>query len=101
MRNYIVCDDIYCWYLAKNKKDLLDYVKIRYKAKDFWAYWTLDELNIWYIDYNAKKVKLDNFFWDLIAMDKTNDDEVIEYDDYSKFWIKDWIMKKDFLYYNL
>ena len=49
-----------------------------------------------------KKIEVDDYFWDILAIDKKNrDDWYIEYDDYSKYWIKDWICKKDFLYYNL
>lgn len=100
MKNYIICDDIYCSYLAKDKKDLIDYIKHRYN-KNNWNYIeTLKEINLRFIKYNSKKIKIDNFFWDLIAIDK-KENESIDYDDYSKYWIKDWLCKKDFLYHNL
>ena len=49
-----------------------------------------------------KKNKCRWFFliWDIIAIDK-KENESIDYDDYVKYWIKDWLCKKDFLYHNL
>ena len=46
------------------------------------------------------KINVDDFFGDIIAIDK-KENESIDYDDYPKYWIKDWLCKKDFLYYNL
>lgn len=95
MKKYILTDDIYCVYLTKSKKDLIDFTKWYLqnwnRLKDLWLY---------SIKYNSKKIDIDNFFWDIIATDKKTD-ESIEYDDYWKYWIVDWIAKKDFLYHNL
>ena len=95
MKKYILLDDMYCIYLTKSKKDLIDFTK-----------WYLENWNVlnnlwlYKIKYNSKKIDIDNFFWDIIAIDKKENDS-IDYDNYSKYWIKDWLCKKDFLYYNL
>ena len=103
MKKYILLDDLQCRYLAKSKKDMIDYIK--YNKKDKWDYLydeKIKDLEIRFIKYDWKRFKIDDFFWDIIAMDKQNkDDWIIEYDDYSKYWIKDWLCKKDFLYHNL
>jgi hypothetical protein len=95
MKKYILTDDIYCIYLTKSKKDLIDFTKWYLKEwnrlKDLWLY---------KIKYNSKKIDIDNFFWDIIAIDK-KENESIDYDNYSKYWIIDWLCKKDFLYHNL
>ena len=95
MKKYILLDDLQCRSLAKSKKDLLDFTKWYLenwnRLKDLWLY---------KIKYNSKKIDIDNFFWDIIAIDK-KENESIDYDDYSKYWIKDWLCKKDFLYHNL
>jgi hypothetical protein len=100
MKKYILLDDLQCRYLAKSKKDMIDYIKMNYKS---WKYDEIEKIkdcDIFYIKYNWKKIKIDDFFWDIIAIDK-KENESIEYDDYWKYWIKDWIAKKDFLYHNL
>ena len=95
MKKYILLDDMHCIYLTKSKKDLIDFTK-----------WYLENWNVlnnlwlYKIKYNSKKIDIDNFFWDIIAIDKKENDS-IDYDNYSKYWIKDWLCKKDFLYYNL
>lgn len=95
MKKYILLDDMYCLYITKSKKNLIDftkwYLQVWNKLKDLWLY---------KIKYNSKKIDIDNFFWDVIAIDK-KENESIDYDDYSKYWIKDWLCKKDFLYHNL
>ena len=101
MKNYIICDDVYCSYLARDKKDLIKYIKHRYNKNSSDYIESLKDINLRFIKYNSKKIQVDNFFWDLIAIDKKDDDEIIDYDNYSKYWIKDWICKKDFLYHNL
>ena len=79
----------------KIKKNLIDftkwYLQVWNRLKDLWLY---------KIKYNSKKIDIDNFFWDIIAIDK-KENESIDYDKYSKYWIKDWLCKKDFLYHNL
>lgn len=95
MKKYILTDDMYCIYLTKSKKDLIDFTKWYLKE---WN--TLSNLWLCKIKYNSKKIDIDNFFWDVIAIDK-KENEGIDYDDYSKHWIKAWLCKKDFLYYNL
>lgn len=101
MKNYLLLDDIQCIYLAKSKKDLVDYIKLCKSDKhDFLYDEKIKDLNVRFIKYNAKKIDIDNAFWDIYATNKINWDD-IEYDDYEKYWIKDWICKKDFLYYNL
>jgi hypothetical protein len=95
MKKYMLIDDLYCLYITKSKKDLINFTKWYLqnwnRLKDLWLY---------SIKYNSKKIDIDNFFWDIIATDKKTD-ESIEYDDYWKYWIVDWIAKKDFLYHNL
>lgn len=100
MKNYIICDDVYCSYLARDKKDLIKYIKHRYNKNSSDYIESLKDINLRFIKYNSKKIEVDNFFWDLISIDK-KENESIDYDDYSKYWIKDWLCKKDFLYHNL
>ena len=100
MIKYILTNDLQCRYLAKSKKDMIDYIKINYKN---WKYDEIEKIkdcDIYFIKYNSKKIDIDNFFWDIIATDK-KENESIDYDNYVKYWIKDWLCKKDFLYYNL
>lgn len=97
MKEYMLIDDLYCLYITKSKKNLIDFTKWYLKN---WIS-NFKDLNIRTIEYNSRKVKIDNFFWDIIATDKKDDDEIIDYDNYSKYWIKDWVCKKDFLYHNL
>ena len=95
MKKYILTEDMYCIYLTKSKKDLIDFTKWYLKE---WN--TLSNLWLYKIKYNSKKIDIDNFFWDIIATDK-KENESIDYDNYSKHWIIDWLCKKDFLYHNL
>ena len=95
MKKYILTDDIYCIYLTKSKKDLIDFTKWYLKEWNI-----LSNLWLYKIKYNSKKIDIDNFFCDIIAIDKKTD-ESIDYDNYLKYWIKDWLCKKDFLYHNL
>ena len=95
MKKYILTEDMYCIYLTKSKKDLIDFTKWYLKEWNL-----LSNLWLYKIKYNSKKIDIDNFFWDIIATDK-KENESIDYYDYSKHWIKDWLCKKDFLYHNL
>ena len=95
MKKYILLDDLQCRYLAKDKKDLIDFTKWYLKE---WN--VLSDLWLYKIKYNSKKIDIDNFFWDIIAIDK-KENESIDYDNYLKYWIKDWLCKKDFLYYSI
>lgn len=95
MKKYILTDDMYCIYFTKSKKDLIDFTKWYLKEWNL-----LNNLWLYKIKYNSKKIDIDNFFWDIIAIDK-KENESIDYDNYSKYWIKDWLCKKDFLYHNL
>ena len=95
MKKYILTEDMYCIYLTKSKKDLIDFTKWYLKEWNL-----LSNLWLYKIKYNSKKIDIDNFFWDIIAIDK-KENESINYDDYSKYLIKDWLCKKDFLYHNL
>lgn len=104
MKKYILLDDLQCRYLAKDKKDLLDYIKENMKNPyDYWYIENIKDLEIRKIEYNWNRIEIDDYFWDILAIDKKNrDDWYIEYDDYEKYWIKDWkLNKKDFLYHNL
>lgn len=100
MKKYILVDDCYCEYLAKSKKDLVDYIRANYKSWKYNEIENIKDLNIRYIKYNWKKIDVDDFYWDVIATEKKTD-EPIDYDLYQNYWIIDWICKKDFLYYNL
>ena len=95
MKKYILTDDLQCIFLTKSKKDLIDFTKWYLKEWNL-----LSNLWLYKIKYNSKKIDIDNFFWDIIATDK-KENESIDYNDYSKYWIKDWLCKKDFLYHNL
>lgn len=97
MKNFILCEDVYCTYFARDKKDLLDYIKEHYRKWDYWRFESMQDFTIRDIEYNARKIDVDNFFWDIIATDKKTD-ESIDFNDYEKFWIKTKEIKKDFLY---
>lgn len=99
MKNYILCEDIYCSYFARDKKDLLDYIKEHYKRWDHWRLDSMQDFSIRDIEYNSRKIKVDDFFWDIIAIDKKTEED-IDFDEYEKFWIKTKQINKDFLYYN-
>jgi hypothetical protein len=73
------------------------------KPYEYWYIENVKDLEIRKIEYNWNRIEIDDYFWDILAIDKKNrDDWYIEYDDYSKYWIKDWkLNKKDFLYHNL
>ena len=100
MKYYIIMDDLSCGYLAKSKKDMIDYIKTKYKSWKYDEIENIKDIDIFYIKFNWKKIKVDDFFGDIIAIDK-KENESIDYDNYSKYWIKDWVCKKDFLYHNL
>jgi hypothetical protein len=101
MKYYIIMDDLSCWYLAKSKKDMIDYIKMNYKSWKYDEIENIKDIDIFYIKFNSKKINVDDFFGDIIAIDK-KENESIDYDNYSKYWIKDWkLNKKDFLYHNL
>jgi hypothetical protein len=56
MKNYILCEDVFCRYYAKNKKDLINFIRHYYKnPKEFGAIESLKEIDVWSISYNAKK----------------------------------------------
>ena len=102
MKKYFLTDDLQCRYLAKSKKDLIDYIKMNYKS---WKYDEIEKIkncDIYYIKYNWKKIEIDDFFGDILAIDRKNRDKgALNYDEWTDYWIKDWLCKKDFLYYNL
>lgn len=100
MKKYILLDNLQCRYLAKSKKDMIEYIKMNYKNWKYDEIERIKDCNIYFIKYNWKKIDIDNFFGDIIAIDK-KENESIDYDNYSKYWIKDWLCKKDFLYHNL
>lgn len=100
MKYYIIMDDLSCWYLAKSQKDMIDYIKTKYKSWKYDEIENIKDIDIYYIKFNWKKINVDDFFGDIIAIDK-KENESIDYDNYSKYWIKDWLCKKDFLYHNL
>lgn len=100
MKYYIIMDDLSCWFLAKSKKDMIDYIKTKYKSWKYDEIENIKDIDIFYIKFNSKKINVDDFFGDIIAIDK-KENESIDYGDYSKYWITDWLCKKDFLYHNL
>ena len=103
MKKYMLVDDLSCRYLADTKKDMIEYIKMCKNDKHNFLYdEKVKDLEIRFIKYPWKRIKIDDFFGDIIAIDKQNEDDwAIEYDDYWKYWIIDWIEKKDFLYHNL
>jgi hypothetical protein len=53
MKKYILLDDLQCRYLAKSKKDLIEYIKDCKKDRyDFLYDEKIKDLDIWYIEYN-------------------------------------------------
>lgn len=102
MKNYILCEGGgFCRYYAKSKKDLIDFIKHYYKnPNEYGVIEDIKDLSIWSIKYNAKKINIDDFFGDVIAIEKKTG-ESIDYDLYAKYGITDKEEKKDFLYYSL
>ena len=104
-KTYILCNsngDVLNLYNTKKevKKWIRD--KIKDELDIYWCIlnWKMQDYDVWSIEYNSKKYFLDLSFYDLFMIDKKTND-CIEYDDYSKYWIKDKKENKDFLYYNL
>ena len=102
MKNYILVEGgDFCRYYAKNKRDLIDFVRHYYKnKKEAWLFESLKDFDVRSISYNAKKIKIDEFFGDVIAIENKTG-ESIDYDLYKKYGITDKMEKKDFLYYSL
>lgn len=102
MKNYILVEGgDFCRYYAPNKKSLVDFVRHYYKnSREYWSIDSLQNVEVFSITYNAKKIDIDNFFGDVIATEKRTG-EGIDYDLYWKYGIKDKEEKKDFLYYSL
>ena len=102
MKNYILVEGgDFCRYYAKNKQDLIDFVRYYYKnSREYWSIDSLQNIEVFSITYNAKKIDINEFFGDVIATEKKTG-EGIDYDLYEKNEIKDKEEKKDFLYYNI
>lgn len=102
MKNYILVEGgDFCRYYAKNKQDLIDFVRYYYKnSGEHWSIDSLQNIEVFSITYNAKKIDINEFFGDVLAIEKKTG-ESIDYDLYSKYGIKDKREKKDFLYYNI
>lgn len=102
MKNYILVEGgDFCRYYAKNKSDLIDFVRHYYKnSKEYWSIDSLQNVEVFSITYNAKKIDINEFFGDVLAIEKITG-EGIDYDLYAKYGIKDKREKKDFLYYSL
>ena len=104
-KTYILCNsngDVLNLYSTKKevKKWIRDKIKDELDIYGCILNWKMQDYELWSIKYNSKKYFLDLSFYDLFMIDKKTND-VIEYDEYSKYWIKDKKENKDFLYYNL
>lgn len=73
------------------KSDLKDYIK--------GTWFTFNDFRIFKLEYNTRNVYSYLEFDDFWFYNKTTD-ELIEYNDFSKYWIKENEIKKDFLYLN-
>lgn len=102
MKNYILVEGgDFCRYYAPNKKSLIDFVRYYYKnSKEHWSIDSLQNIEVFSITYNAKKIDIDNFFGDVLATEKSTG-EGIDYDLYAKYGITQKNEKKDFLYYSI
>lgn len=102
MKNYILVEGgDFCRYYAPNKKNLIDFVRHYYKnSKEYWSIDSLQNIEVFSITYNAKKIDIDNFFGDVLATEKSTG-EGIDYDLYGKYGITQKNEKKDFLYYSI
>lgn len=102
MKNYILIESgDFCRYYAKNKSDLIDFVRHYYKnSREYWSIDSLQNVEVFSITYNAKKIDINEFFGDVLAIEKSTG-EGIDYDLYWKYGITQRNEKKDFLYYNL
>ena len=69
-------------------------------SKEYWNIESLQNIEVFSISYNAKKIDIDNFFGDVIATEKSTG-EGIDYDLYAKYGITQKNEKKDFLYYSI
>ena len=88
MKNYILVEGgDFCRYYAPNKKSLVDFVRHYYKnSGEHWSIDSLQNVEVFSITYNAKKIDIDNFFGDVIATEKSTG-VGIAYDLYSKYGI--------------
>ena len=104
-KTYILCNSNWeVLNLCKNKKEVKTRIneKIKHELEIYGCIlnWKIQDYDIRSITYDSRKYSLDLSFYDLFVIDKKNPENDIEYDDYSKYWIKDKHEKKDFLYLN-
>lgn len=99
---YLLCDSDWLQEISKTKKELKKLFFENYKHRR-----SLDkvkEYTVRAIEYNGRKYDYDWWYWDFWMFEKSkklenwNVNECIEYDDYSKYWIVQKELKKDFLY---
>jgi hypothetical protein len=76
---------------------------VRHYYKNSREYWSIDSLQnveVFSITYNAKKIDTNEFFGDVLAIEKSTG-EGIDYDLYTTYGITQKNEKKDFLYYSI
>lgn len=99
---YLLCDSDWLQEIAKTKKELRKSFFENWKTRRNWL--KAKEYTIREIEYDDKKYDYDWWYGDFWIFEKNkvlenwNVDEFIEYDDYSKYWIVQKELKKDFLY---
>lgn len=99
---YLLCDSDWLQEIAKTKKELRKSFFENWKTRRNWL--KAKEYTIRKIGYDDKKYDYDWWYGDFWIFEKNkvlenwNVNEFIEYDDYSKYWIVQKELKKDFLY---
>lgn len=103
MKKYFLISnsDFTCENSSDNLKDIIKiyYNEINYRIKNYWSC-EYNEFSIYKFLYNSKKIEIDyGMDREIYILDKKNDN-LIDYKDFDKYWIKQKEIVKDFLYHN-
>lgn len=93
-------NDFTCYWSSDILKDIIKryYKELSYKNRNYYEY-KFNDFSIYRISYNPKKIEIDYWMdWYLYFLDLENDN-LIDWDNYENFWIKQKEIKKDFLYH--
>lgn len=94
-------NDFTCYWSSDILKDIIKryYKELSYKNRNNYDY-KFNDFSIYRISYNPKRIEIDyGMDWYLYFLDLEND-ILIDWDNYDKYWIKQKEIKKDFLYHN-
>lgn len=92
-------NDFSCYWSSDNIKDIIKryYKELSYKNRNNYDY-KFNDFSIYRISYNPKRIEIDyGMDWYLYFLDLENDN-LIDWDNYEKFWIKQKEIKYDFLF---